>query len=87
MEAAKWQLLLYLKVLKDKGVERKGKLEFVEKNKTANKVVYVEITEENYKQLNEIIKDIEALLDREKAPEVINEAKCKKCSYYEYCYI
>jgi len=32
-EAAKWQLLYYLKVLKTKGVIRKGKLEFAEKNK------------------------------------------------------
>ena len=33
VEASKWQLLYYLKILKDKGIERKGKLEFVEKNK------------------------------------------------------
>ena len=33
VEAAKWQVLLYLKVLKDKGIERKGKLQFIEKIK------------------------------------------------------
>lgn len=32
-ESAKWQLLYYLSVLKKKGILRKGKLEFVEKNK------------------------------------------------------
>ena len=37
--AAKWQLLYYLKVLKEKGIERKGKLEFAEKNKTGKKTV------------------------------------------------
>ena len=31
IEACKWQLLYYLKILKDKGIERKGKLEFIEK--------------------------------------------------------
>lgn len=31
IEAAKWQLLYYLKVLKSKGMIRKGKLEIVEK--------------------------------------------------------
>ena len=36
-EAAKWQLLYYLKVLKTKGVIRKGKLEFAEKNKKDKK--------------------------------------------------
>ena len=34
--AAKWQLLYYLKVLKEKGIERKGKLEFAEKNREFN---------------------------------------------------
>lgn len=29
VEAAKWQLLYYLKVLKNKGIVRKGKLEFI----------------------------------------------------------
>ena len=38
VEAAKWQLLYYLKVLKNKGVVRKGKLEFVEKNKSDKKL-------------------------------------------------
>lgn len=33
MEASRWQLLYYLKVLKGKGIVRKGKLEFVEKSK------------------------------------------------------
>lgn len=31
IEAASWQLLYYLKILKDKGIYRKGKIEFVEK--------------------------------------------------------
>lgn len=30
-EAASWQLLYYLKILKEKGIKRKGKLEFIEK--------------------------------------------------------
>ena len=33
VKAATWQLMYYLKVLKSKGIERKGKLEFIEKNK------------------------------------------------------
>jgi len=45
--ATKWQTLLYLKVLKDKGVEKKGKIEYVEKNKQDKKVVIVELTEED----------------------------------------
>lgn len=87
VEASKWQLLYYLKVLKEKGIERKGKLEFVEKNKTKNKVLYFELTEDILKELEVHVKNIENLLLEEIIPEVINEPKCKKCAYYEYCYI
>ena len=31
-EAVKWQVLFYLKVLKDKGIERRGKIEFIERH-------------------------------------------------------
>lgn len=37
IESARWQLLYYLYVLKQKGVVRKGRLEFVEKKKQAKK--------------------------------------------------
>lgn len=87
VEAAKWQLLLYLKILKDKGIERKGKLEFVEKNKTKNKIVYIELTEELERQLDIYVKNIENLINGDLIPKAINEPKCKKCAYYEYCYI
>lgn len=87
VEAATWQVLLYLKILKEKGIERLGKLEFVEKNKSKNKTLIVNLTEENSKELDIIISKIENLLNEEVAPEVISEPKCKKCAYYEYCYI
>ncbi|WP_072523603.1 CRISPR-associated protein Cas4 [Clostridium sp. Marseille-P3244] len=85
--AAKWQLLYYLKVLKDKGIERKGRLEFAEKNNKNSKTIIVELTEELEQQLSEYISQIEILLEQERVPEVINDRTCKKCAYYEYCYI
>lgn len=87
INASKWQLLYYLKVLKDKGIERKGKLEFIEKKKTQNKIYYFELTDEIEKELDLHIENIEKLISGEKIPDVLNSAKCKKCSYYEYCYI
>ncbi|WP_278337336.1 Dna2/Cas4 domain-containing protein [Clostridium cochlearium] len=33
------------------------------------------------------MKNIKNLLIQENPPEVINEPKCKKCAYFEYCYI
>ncbi len=87
VEAAKWQLLFYLKILKDKGVIRKGKLEFIEKGKTNKKILYYELTDELEKELESYIYAIEALLAENEIPEVLNKPKCKKCAYYEYCYI
>ena len=57
VEACKWQLLFYLKILKDKGVMREGKLEFVEKNKQAKNIIYVKLTEENQRQLEKYIEE------------------------------
>ena len=87
VEASKWQLIYYLTVLKKKGIERKGKLEFIEKNKTKNKILYVELNEELEKQIQSYISDINDLLSSDIIPDVINKPKCKKCAYYEYCYI
>lgn len=86
-EAAKWQLLFYLKALKEKGIERRGKLEFVEKNKTQRKVVILELTEQDEKMLECYEREITELLNADSIPPVLNQPKCKKCAYYEYCYI
>lgn len=85
--AATWQLMYYLKVLKSKGIERKGKLEFIEKNKSDKKIVIIELDEENEIKLDKYVKEIEELISNDKIPETLNKGKCKKCAYYEYCYI
>ncbi|MEG2289288.1 MAG: CRISPR-associated protein Cas4 [Clostridium sp.] len=87
VEASKWQLLLYLKILKSKGIERKGKLEFVEKNKSKNKILYLDLDKETESRLNKIVNDIDTLIGEEEIPGTINKPTCKKCAYYEYCYI
>ena len=86
VEAATWQLLFYLKILRNKGINRKGKLEFVEKNKT-KKNIYVELNDENLAELNWIVDDVEKLLKNGKVPEVEKLPKCRKCAYYEYCFL
>lgn len=87
IEACKWQLLYYLKILKDKGIDRKGKLEFVEKNKGNNKILYFELNDELLKKLDKYVYEIETLIQSNEIPEVLNKGKCRKCAYYEYCYI
>lgn len=87
LEAVKWQVLLYLKKLKDKGIEKMGKIEIIEKNKQDKKIHYVELTQEYEKELNRLLIEIENLLLQPQPPKVEYEPKCKKCAYYEYCFI
>lgn len=87
VEAAKWQLIYYLKVLKDKGIYRKGKLEFIEKNKGNKKATIYELDDAIEMELKSYIKCIENLILSNVIPDVLNSSKCKQCAYYEYCYI
>lgn len=87
VEAARWQLLYYLKILKEKGVVRKGRLEFVEKNTKSTKTIILELTETEENQLEQYIEEVETLLRSDEIPERLDKASCKKCAYYEYCYI
>ncbi len=87
VEAAKWQLYYYLYVLKKYGIIRKGRLEFIERKKTVETFVG-ELTDEIILQLEEMIKEIDLLLNQEQVPsEKLSKNKCKKCAYYEYCYL
>jgi len=85
-EAVKWQVLLYLYKLRLKGVERKGKIEYHEKNHNT-KTEILELGDTNEKELLEVLGAIERLIDTPQPPEPIFENKCKKCAYYEYCFI
>ena len=87
IEAAKWQLMFYLKVLKEKGIYRKGRLEFAEKRTEGKKTIILELTETEESKLEKYITDIEELIQQEEIPPVLGKAQCKRCAYYEYCYI
>ena len=87
-EAARMQLLFYLKNLKDKGIEKEGKWIYEEKNKKENrKSEIIKLDDNNIEKLDKCIKEIEKLIEQEKIPEVEKDNKCKKCAYYEYCYL
>jgi len=86
-EAVKWQVLLYLFKLKQKGVEKKGKIEYIETVKKKGKIEYIELTEENEKELEKVLEKIQNLIDQKNAPSAKFANKCKKCAYFEYCFI
>lgn len=85
-EAVKWQVLLYLYKLKQKGVEKEGKIEYFEKSKNS-KTEIIKLDEQNEKELLNVLENIEKLINEPSPPKPIFENKCKKCAYYEYCFI
>jgi CRISPR-associated exonuclease Cas4 len=87
IEAVKWQVLLYLYKLKQKGIFKKGKIEFIEKKKQSKKIHYIELDEVNEKELLEVVTNIERLIYEPKPPTPIFKRECRKCAYYEYCFI
>ena len=87
-EAARMQLLFYLKNFSDKGIEKQGKLIYEEKNKkNSKKIEIVELDDKNLKLLNNCISEIENLISQNSIPNVEKDNKCKRCAYYEYCYL
>ena len=47
----------------------------------------VELTEEDEMKLNNLIKEITDFMTEDKPPEINFKPKCKRCAYYEYCFI
>ncbi len=85
--AVEWQVLLYLKKLKDKGIEKKGKIEFIEKNKQDHKIQYIDLDEAKEKQLLELENEIAVFIAEPIPPPAEKMSKCKNCAYYEYCFL
>ena len=78
---------LYLYKLKQKGIVKKGRLEVFEKKKGERKRYEVVLDGESKEKLLKILEDIENIIKSPTPPKPVFENKCKKCAYYEYCFI
>lgn len=87
IEAAKAQLMYYLVVLHDKGIIRKGQLVCLEKGKDAKSSYIINLTDKDLQQLRETYAAITEFINMSLPPEPIISKKCKRCAYYEYCFI
>lgn len=87
IEATKWQTLYYLYVLKQKGLVRKGRLEFIERTKQDKKTVELVMDSLTEQKLIALLEEIEQHLQQEKPDYAVYTKKCERCAYYAYCYI
>lgn len=87
IEAATAQIQFYLMNLADKGVHRKGRLEVLEKNKQSKKIHLTVLDQELITRLRKQYAEIEDFLQQEIPPESKLKPMCKKCAYFEYCFI
>jgi len=87
LAAATAQLEYYLVVLYDKGIKRKGRLECLEKNKQGRSIHTVNLTEEDIEEHRKYYRQIEDFLSTGAPPSPVLRRICKKCAYYEYCFI
>ncbi len=79
-----WQVKYYISVLEEKGVS--GVTGEIDYPKLREKVK-VTFTDADKIRLDEIKTDVERIINLPNPPETINIPLCKKCSYYDLCYV
>jgi len=82
-EPVRWQLYYYLWYLKQKGIEAEGILTYPKERKREKITLKKEIEE----KFPEILKDIEKTVKEENPPKPKKKPYCKKCTYYELCWV
>ncbi len=85
MEVAhEWQVKYYIMLLEQNGIEGvRGILEYPKLRET--KEVTLLESDKNYLQL--VMMQVNEIVTSENCPQRINNSICKKCSYYDFCYV
>jgi len=83
-EAGIMQVKYYLYYLKQKGVDGiKGKVDYP----LLKQSIDIELTEEDEKNIESIIIALKAIVNSQLPPMLEKKGICKKCAYFELCYI
>ena len=78
-----WQVKYYIYVFEKAGIFGvTGLLEYPKEHKTEE----VLLSEPDRIYLEELLVKIEQLILQEQCPPLLNKAKCKNCSYFDFCY-
>ena len=80
--ASKWQMMFYLKTLKDAGINAEGVMLYPEEKRRDE----VLLDDSSIQALNDMILDIDSIIEKEEPPKVEKCKYCKNCGYLEYCY-
>jgi CRISPR-associated exonuclease Cas4 len=79
----KMQLLYYLYYLDNFGIKRKGKMNYVKERR----VEEIDLKDEDKLEIEEALKEIKIVENLNSPPPKIDKVFCKKCAYYEFCYV
>jgi CRISPR-associated exonuclease Cas4 len=83
-QAHEWQVKFYIWLLELNGIAgATGTLEYPKLLHTSA----VDLSDDDRLWLQQAIPQIAELIDDEKCPPTINSKICKRCSYYDFCYI
>ncbi len=83
-EAGIWQVKYYMYYLENKGLKNvTAKIDFPLLRETKE----IALEQEDKKVLENVIKNIEEIANKEKPPRPIEQKICKKCAYYDLCYV
>ena len=83
-DAGIWQLKYYMYYLQKRGVKTiEAKIDFPLLRETRQ----ISLEDEDIKIIENVIKNIKEIIAQEKPPQIINEKICKKCAYYDLCYV
>lgn len=83
-EASVWQVKYYLYYLKKYGIrDIKAKIDYP----LLKQVVEVELTKEDEKKMDNVLKEMDEILKMEDMPAGIHNKICKKCAFFDLCTI
>ena len=83
-EAGIWQIKYYMYYLENKGVKNvKAKIDFPLLRES--KEIFLKNEDRNV--IKNVTKNIEEIIKMDRPPQLISSKICKKCSYFDLCYV
>lgn len=82
-ETDKMQVLYYLYYLNQLGIKKTGEINYVKEKR----IEPIELNENGKQKVEQTLIKIKELLSEKYPPKVEKLPYCKKCAYYEFCYV